>query len=64
MERKDNHGYGDGMHRAPRQGPQGGDTGQRSRLHDQRNKGALRQEEAGQFPTRPEMEREQEKEMR
>jgi hypothetical protein len=54
----------DGQHRSPSYEPDGSDTGQRTVWRDRRNKTAVSNEEAARYPTRPEIEREQQGRMR
>jgi hypothetical protein len=56
--------HNDGQHRSPSYEPDGGETGQRTVWRDRRNRTAVSNEEADKYPTRPEVERNQEERMR
>jgi hypothetical protein len=56
--------YNDGQHRSSDFEPDGSDTGQRTVWRDHRNKTAVSHEEANNFPTRPEIERDQQEHLR
>ena len=59
--------HNDGQHRSPSYEPDGSDTGQRTRWRDHHNKTAVSHEEARnhrRYPSRPEVEREQQVKVR
>jgi hypothetical protein len=56
--------HNDGQHRSPSYEPDGRDTGQRTMWRDRRNRTAVSNEQAAKYPTRLEIEREQQERMR